>query len=393
MKNNIIKETKIDVQQLAAYKYYSISRLESYRTCPQYYYNKYIAEIKIPSDSNSTITGSIIHGILENYYSEDNFVVDDNNNISIEKTMGEFKKEVLEQTLQDKNLLDKDNTYLMELLDNYITDYNSLAIKATKEYKGIDSIRNRDGSISKKPSATSAWKNAARKLNLDSRKATLDKIISSSTSLDISVPDICVEVDLILNRYKDTIESFIERGYRVKYIELPISKIQKREEENGEENFYLLNPVKLPKEYGGEEGIYLVAYIDIILEHPEENFLVVIDHKTNKATFNSEQIQYNSQILTYRWALSQITDQPIKEVGINNIRSSELNIYRIEDELEAKEIVDNTLMVHKLIETEIFPKFVPSSRYSKCLNMYNEPCPYLDICWNKNKFNKNGKTT
>jgi hypothetical protein len=101
-------------------------------------------------------------------------------------------------------------------------------------------------------------------------------------------------------------------------------------------------------------------------------------------------VQYNAQTMSYAWALRQICEQPITGIGINNIRKGSLNIYPLDDELELQDIIENTFMIHRLIKSEVFPKHIPSSNYSKCLNVYGGPCPFLNICWNKNKFTING---
>jgi hypothetical protein len=383
-KNQVITKELIEAEQLTGYKYYSISRLDTYRTCPMLYYNKYVKKIPVKSESKSTMVGSIVHNVLETYYSPENIQVK-NTKVNINRTLKDIYEEALVTTLIQKKFLPEQgfDSYLGKLLKEYLDGLKILLHKSSAEYTGKDAIRKGDKGVASKPEMTGDWRRMSDSMGLETKRITLNNLFFQLSELDISVPEVCITAEKILGNYKDPIIPLLKQGYKVKYLEIPLSEIQKE----GEDTFYLVNGVLLPEGLGREEGIYLRGYIDIVLEDKNGN-LIIIDHKTSASAFNDAHVQYNAQTIAYAWALRQILDQPIIGVGINNIREGSLNISYLNNEVELLDIVENTFMCHKLIKTNVFPKHMPSSNYSKCLDSYGEPCPYLNICWNNNTFNK-----
>lgn len=384
-KNHVLTKVKLESEQLSSYKYYSISRLDTYKTCPRLYYNKYVLKIPVISESKSTVIGSIVHNVLERYYCPSNITIS-NKKIEVNKNIKELYDEVLEQTLIDKKLLPERGlkSYEGKLLTEYLEGYKLLSYKASAQYTGKDAIRKGDRTVAQKPEMTSGWKKMAEALGLDSKKGLLDSITYQTSTLNISLPEVCFATEKMLGSYKDPILPLLAKGYKVRYLELPLSDIHRDEETN---DIYLVNGVLLPEGLGKEEGIYLRGYIDIILEDPKGN-LIVIDHKTSASAFSASHVQYNAQTITYAWCLKQILDTPIVGIGINNIREGTLNIVELDDDAHITDVIENTFQTHKLIKTEIYPKHMPSSNYSKCLDSYGEVCPYLDVCWNNHSFYK-----
>lgn len=346
----------VKLTSISEYKTYSVSRLKSYDTCSQLYKNKYIDKIKVIEGSYYTLLGSLVHKVLEDYYSN--------------------KQSLSPIQLLSLNILD----YLKNLgvtpspqLANYILEYTQslqeLYLKSKEDYIGNDSIRKADGSIALVPEKTTGWKRQYQSLGLDSLK---QNILLLSQDFDTRTPnkdisDVFSEAYNLLLNYKHP--SII---HSVDHIEFPLSHLNINSME-------IINPVLMPSIYGGDSGIYLNGYIDLIGKDASGN-VIILDHKTSSEEFKSELIPYNVQLLSYAWAYESLTNTPVSFIGINNIRAGSLAI----SPTPPPDVRDNLLKTlfnkHILIKHKVFSRHLPESN-SPCLKMYGSPCPYLSTCW------------
>ena len=176
-KNQVITKELIESEQLTGYKYYSISRLDTYRTCPMLYYNKYVKKIPVKSESKSTMVGSIVHNVLETYYSQENIQVT-GKQVNINRTLKDIYEDALVQTLIQKKFLPEQgfDSYLGNLLKEYLDGLKVLIHKASAEYTGKDAIRKGDKGVAQKPEMTGDWKRMSDSMGLDTKRTTLNKL-------------------------------------------------------------------------------------------------------------------------------------------------------------------------------------------------------------------------
>ena len=297
---------------------------------------------------------------VETYYKK----ARENNKVSPEYAFYETAPIVL----KEKGLLD-DNDDLQDMLLNYSKSVGQLYFKASNSYSGSDKIRTKSGDIASAPHMTSSWKTQASNLGLDTKRSTIDMYLRQRLEGiygDVgymSICDIFGEACSLIKTYKHP--TFLSK---IIDIEFPISD---RQEDK------LINPVKMPSEYGGDQGIYFNGYIDMV-GVTKEGKVVLVDHKSSKLPFKEDDIRYNVQLTTYAWAFEELTGMKVDYLAIYNLRDSEFKYTRVPS--NKWEIINTVFRYHYSIKQETFYKESPEP-YSPCLNSYGRPCPYLSLCW------------
>lgn len=338
--------------------YYSVSRLKTYKTCSMKYKWEYVEKDRVFSSSKSTLLGSLVHNTLEIYYST-----------PIEKRLkpisyfrdgccNHFSSIGLESSIDDS---------VMSLLDTYSDGLSKLLRRASKDYKGADAIRKRDGGIASNPSMTSDWKKSYENMGLDSLIDSLTVYLEGKTDLEgQDFIDAYSEAKYICSIYKSPY--YLDNAVEV---EMPIST------KDGDK---IINPVKMPAKYGGRKNIYLLGYIDIVSEL-DDGSIIIADHKTSMSSFTAVDVSHNVQLLAYAYAYEQLKGKRPDYIGINNVRNGgDLVFVETPSASESMDILDSLFSAHKLINEEVWTKHSPEP-YSPCLSMYGKQCPYLSKCW------------
>lgn len=332
---------------------YSVSRLKSYERCPHEYYHKYILRTPIERTySESTLIGSLVHGALEYLYGTE----DD----QVETALQALHKSCPD-TLLEVGVCTQDNYEVVSaLLLKYAGDSLQLHVRASAGYMGSDPIRTRDGSVAVSPSRTSSWKQAEEDMDLLTTKETINDYLST----DIDVVAAFSEAYYLLHKYRTP--AAIQE---IKHVELPISHW---------DGSQLINPVKMPGQYGGDQNIYLNGYLDLVAITTEG--LTIIDYKTDSEAYTATAVSCNRQLLAYVYAYEQWSGLTVEAIGINNIRAGELVLTAINRAL-MDSVLDSLFGTHKSIEAKYFPKKVPDGAYSPCLKCFGKVCPFLGECW------------
>lgn len=343
---------------------YSVSRLKTYQRCSYEYYHKYI--LKTPSEfkySASTLLGTIVHSALEFLYTTDrddvNYLTDALNVTVVESL---YKSGLFKNTTKDEI------EALVVLMNECAVLTKGLYERASAGYVGPNPIRVKGGGVAQNPTMTSDWKKAEEDLGIADKKSVIETFISSKEDIEISIPTVYTEAYYLCSRYRTSpmIKKIID-------VEYPISHW------DGEK---LINPVKMPAQYGGKKGIYLNGYIDLIAELDIEGIgkgVAIIDHKTDKSTYRTQDVLYNRQMMIYVYAYEALTKKEVKYIGINNIREGFVVVPI--DRAIMKECIDSLFSTHKLIDKGHFVKHTPDSVYSPCKDYYGSPCPFLHHCW------------
>jgi len=367
MKN--YKEYKVEEfqsEEVENYQYYSVSRLKTYKTCPNYYNNKYINKYPDYPFTASTLYGSIAHSILETYY------FNKYNKVEILEPIEDLLLDALMSTLKDMGKLeDEMEIVIRRSLSSIASKMEVLYYKASEDYIGKDSIRKKDGTVSSNPKLTTAWKNQLNKLGVNEDIEAINVYFRSLSDPrdtlnlwdQISIVEIYNDLYSIFKLYKDP---FL--NYEIEGIEVPLSKL---------EGDKIINPVLMPPKYGGNNNIYLMGYIDLIVN--KEDKLILIDHKTGSQPFSREDVEFNSQLIVYAWCIERLTGKEVSHIGINNIGNNNVLVPLPSKDIR-KKILSTLFSSHLGIEAKYFPKYIPEP-YSPCLKMYGKTCPYLSVCW------------
>lgn len=361
MKNLIISEIPLETEP----KKYSVSRLKTLNSCGEYFRLKYVESIKTISFSEATLTGSLCHDALEEYYGES----------TRESLIDVFKLTAL-NTLKETGIVSsifitsEEFLIIYESLLELSKQYLSLYQRSSKGYNGNNPIRKKDGGVASAPSSTKDWKNAEEVLCLIPKKIEIDQYFESiNKDLEgISISKVFAEAYSILFSYK--VPSEIINTIAV---ELPISDYK-------EDVVY--NPVPMPPEYGGEENILLNGYVDWIgyVEYEGKSQLAIVDYKSSKEELTLDKVQYNVQLYSYVYAYEYLTGETVDLIGIHNLRAGSLILASV-DRTKMNIVLKALFTNHHLIERQIFQKEIPDSSYAKCLNMYGKLCPYLEFCY------------
>lgn len=345
------------------FDFYSLSKINTYTRCSNFYKCRYILGMKVPSGP-STLLGSIVHTSLENLYT----AVKEGG--SVDKR--EVFKGAIKEVLVSKGFIEEPTwNEIGEEIFNCAAILRNAYLKASADYEGDDAIRTNSGSIAKCPEKTSAWKDFLRKRGKASNKELLDIALNAIELKNrfgrVSPTDVIGEAyNMFVNYTHPKCISSIRN------IEYPISSYNK-------DRTKVLNPFKLPSSLVGDSEIYLMAFIDMVAEL-DDGGIIIIDHKTNKTQYDEKVIRVNTQLLLYSWVYEQITNEKVKYIGINNLRSNKLVYIPTPPEEYRWEIINCLFAAHKNIKDQQFVKHVPEN-YSPCLNSFGDLCPFLGYCW------------
>ena len=344
---------------------YSVSRLKTFGQCSQYYKYTYIDKIKVFSQSQATLIGSLLHDSLEIYLHSDNSLpfID----VFEEQSKKTFikRKYILENV--DNNLFNN----LYNLLLDYSRDIRTLWFRASAEYEGKNAIRTKDGKPPSNPLMTSGWKEASKNLNLDSRFYYLkNEFINISNLPEINLVDVYTDAYTLACNYekpKEIIETLA--------LEFPLSSYDYDTKE-------LINPVLMPDEYGGESEIYLNGYIDWVgyVNYNGKKSFALIDYKTSKENLTEDKLDYHAQLLAYVYGVEKLLGVQVDVIGVHSLRHKKLALVEVDRDI--LEIANRSLFSkHISIASCHFEKdHLPDSQYSPCLNSYGKNCAYLEIC-------------
>jgi hypothetical protein len=344
---------------------YSVSRLKLFSQCSQAYKYTYIDKIRVFSQSNSTIIGSLLHSSLEIYLHSDN-------SLSFIKVFEEQSKKVF---IKNKYIIEnvEEATFnkLYNLLIDYSRDIRTLGFRASSECTGKNAIRTAKGDIPANPSMTSGWKQAAKNLNLDERYSYLNTQFNYiSNSSDINIVEAFTEAYTLACNY-ETPSEIVE----TLFLEFPLSDYNYETKE-------FTNPVLMPDEYGGDLGIYLNGYIDWLgyVYFAGKKRLALIDYKTSKENLTEDKLQYHAQLLAYVYAVEKLLGLKVEVIGVHSLRHKRLALTLVDRDI-LQEANKSLFSKHKKIAACHFEKdHLPDSQYSVCLNMYNRECAFLQYC-------------
>ena len=345
--------------------YYSVSALNDYNQCSQYYKYKRIDKLDSVPFTDSTLVGNICHNALELFYEK--FVIGGNKKATLLKCFDHS----LPQTLVETRVFHKSDQVKDVIKDllSYAHDSLSLHLRADKDYTGKDAIRKGDGGVAASPQKTKAWTEANEALNLDGKKNSILEavLMINFDTLSIDLPQIVSDAYYICYNY-----SVPENEREVVELELPFTELDK-------ENYRILNPVYAP----GLENIFVRGYIDKIAyyEYEGKDRLAVIDYKSSKADRESKCVSHDPQLLLYAYVVKILTGLEVELVGIHNLRSNTLALGKLDLDVQA-DILHNLFARHTLISEQVyFKQHFPYDSYSKCLNTFNKPCPFLGTCY------------
>jgi hypothetical protein len=350
----IIKEVALDSKP----SYYSVSRLKTYSQCSEYFKKQYVDLDYVRDFSPSTLTGSLIHDALEFYYLGNSksviegFILNGESSLINLKVVQESDMEVI-------------STYLNE----YAIELATLYKRASASYKGNDAIRTKSGDVPVNPTMTSVWKSYLKDSGLYGKKDLVDTFISDKNEgINFSVCDAYAEAYSLCANY-----TYPDMGTTIA-TELGISVWDKN-------TSILNNPVLMPEIHGGDDGIYLSGYIDLISKvGPNDDDILICDHKSGKEEFNTSTVLHNVQLLSYVYAYEVLTGIKAKYIGINNIRAGTLVKVETPNDEFVRDILLTLFANHNGIKNSYFTKKRPES-YSPCLAMFGKVCPYLGKCW------------
>lgn len=360
--------TKKAVQLETKPEVYSVSRLKKYSECSQAYKYTYIDKIKVFSQSNSTIIGSLLHSSLEIYLHLDN-------SLPFIKVFEEQSKKVF---IKNKYIIEnvEEPTFnkLYNLLIDYSRDIRTLWFRASSECTGKNAIRTAKGDIPANPSMTSGWKQAAKNLNLDERYNYLNTQFNYiSNSSDINIVEAFTEAYTLACNY-ETPPEIVE----TLFLEFPLSDYNYETKE-------FTNPVLMPDEYGGDLGIYLNGYIDWLgyVYFAGKKRLALIDYKTSKENLTEDKLEYHAQLLAYVYAVEKLLGLKVEVIGVHSLRHKKLALTLVDRDI-LQEANRSLFSKHNKIAACHFEKdHLPDSQYSPCLSSFGRECPHLALCYPK----------
>ena len=347
---------------------YSVSRLKTYSQCSQAYKYTYIDKIRVFSQSNSTIIGSLLHASLEIYLNEFNELS------FIEVFEKQSKRVFIKNKYVIENVEEATFNKLYSQLINYSRDIRTLWFRASAECTGKNAIRTAKGDIPSNPSMTSGWKQAAKNLNLEERYNYLDTQFSYiSNSTDINIVEAFTEAYTLACNYETPVE-IVE----TLFLEFPLSDYNYETKE-------FTNPVLMPDEYGGDLGIYLNGYIDWVgyVYFQGKKRLALIDYKTSKENLTEDKLEYHAQLLAYVYAVEKLLGLEVEVIGVHSLRHKKLALTLVDREI-LQEANRSLFSKHKKIAACQFEKdHLPDSQYSQCLNTFQKECSFLQNCYPK----------
>lgn len=360
--------TKKVVQLETKPEMYSVSRLKLFSQCSQAYKYTYIDKIRVFSQSNSTIIGSLLHSSLEIYLHSDNSLP------FIEVFEEQSKKVFIKNKYIIENVEEATFNKLYNLLIDYSRDIRTLWFRASSECTGKNAIRTAKGDIPANPSMTSGWKQAAKNLNLDERYSYLNTQFNYiSNSSDINIVEAFTEAYTLACNY-ETPSEIVE----TLFLEFPLSDYNYETKE-------FTNPVLMPDEYGGNLGIYLNGYIDWLgyVYFAGKKRLALIDYKTSKENLTEDKLEYHAQLLAYVYAVEKLLDLKVEVIGVHSLRHKKLALTLVDRDI-LQEANKSLFSKHNKIAACHFEKdHLPDSQYSPCLSNFGRECPHLALCYPK----------
>jgi len=328
--------------------------------------HKYVQKTPHFSMSESTLTGSLVHSALEEFYAVESY----------------WKEGTLAQVFEDgalsiiqKVLVPDASMKEVEQLYKSLTKTAELTAilyeRASEGYTGKDAIRKADKSVASNPTMTSAWKKAANEIGMSQYEQAARQLLSNlRPSLGmIDTIEAYADAVRIVNNYVHP--SSITA---IKEIEMPISHFNRQTEE-------LINPVLLPPKYGGNDGIYLNAYIDLVCEI--DGKLALVDHKTSSKPVTEYMVAHNEQLATYVYAYGQLTGTIPAYIAINELRTGRLVVAEVIPEILKQAFLSLVKSHYGIVscrELNHYSKHAPQDSYSTCLNSFGKPCPFLEHC-------------
>lgn len=347
---------------------YSVSRLKLFSQCSQAYKYTYIDKIKVFSQSNSTIIGSLLHDSLEIYLHSDNSLP------FIEVFEEQSKKTIVKRKYIVDNLDEVTYNRLYNQLIDYSRDIRTLHYRASAEYTGKNAIRTKDGKPPSNPMMTSGWKQAAKNLNLEERYSYLEEQFNYISNLpEVNLVEAFTEAYTLACNYetpKEIVETIA--------LEFPLSDYNY---ETGE----FTNAVLMPDEYGGDSNIYLNGYIDWMgyVNFQGKKRFALIDYKTSKENLTEDKLEYHAQLLAYVYAVERLLGIEVEVIGVHSLRHKKLALTLVDREI-LQEANRSLFSKHKKIAACQFEKdHLPDSQYSPCLNSFSRECPHLSLCYPK----------
>jgi hypothetical protein len=347
---------------------YSVSKLKKFGECSQAYKYTYIDKIKVYSQSNSTIIGSLLHDSLEIYLHSDNSLP------FIEVFEEQSKKTFIKRKYIVENLEEATFNKLYTQLVDYSKDIRTLHYRASADYTGKNAIRTAKGDVPSNPIMTSGWKQAAKNLNLESRYDFLKEQFTFISNLpEIDLVEAFTEAYTLSCNYETPVE-IVE----TLHLEFPLSDYNYETKE-------FTNPVLMPNEYGGDSDIYLNGYIDWVgyVNFQGKKRFALIDYKTSKENLTKDKLEYHAQLLAYVYAVERLLGVEVEVIGVHSLRHKKLALTLVDREI-LQEANKSLFSKHKKISACQFEKdHLPDSQYSMCLNMYSRECPHLSLCYPK----------
>lgn len=352
-------------------KFYSISRLKTYKECGEYYRRKYVEKEPCFVQSNSTVCGTLTHAALEHFYKKYP-ILSEKEKKNINELLLDSFYEVAPSEFRNMGISDVGS--ILSELNEYYNSISNLYKRASKDYTGEDSIRTKSGGICKAPEMTSVWKKEVKSLNINFTKDIIDSTFKKSLTdyKEVSITEAYCKTINLLKQYRHPSEII-----NTMYCELELS-------EWNEEKKEIKNPVLFPFIRNYKDNTYINGYIDNIskieVEGREEN--CVIDYKTSKEEFSKSTVSHNQQLLLYAYCVEKLTGEEVNYIGIMSLTHNKLVYVEVDRRIQ-KTVLTKLATLIELINAKLYLKNIPDSKYSKCLSSFGKECIFLSECWSK----------
>jgi hypothetical protein len=339
---------------------FSYSQLGTYKDCGEKYRLHYMAGDKRPDHSVYTEIGSLIHECIERYY------------------MGEFiSVEAAFPTVITEYLEKLGIPEYQPELEAISKVLSNLMNRASSSYTGKDAIRNADGSVSKAPDRTRAWKEDLKKHDVESRMDTVNWHISRRVPdgyRSIKMTTVYAEVEFLAKAYVHP--SALKE---VKAIEFGFSEPDYKGDPNSEDpnqrEPHIKNLVTLPS------GNVFRGYIDLVGKLHNGGW-VIADHKSSQECPSTLKVKHHEQLLLYSFFWHQLTGSWPEKIAINHLRSGTFVMADLDPTL-ATEAATRHDEVVRSINKKIFIKNAPFEYGSPCIGRdgaLESSCQYLPVC-------------
>ncbi|MGG6281746.1 PD-(D/E)XK nuclease family protein [Leptolyngbya sp. AN03gr2] len=339
----------------------SFSRLESYRTCSQKFYYKYIQGESRPEPiKDYFIKGDLAHFMLEEILTGAEWAE------ALTLVLPTWLENNCRVTIDpDADLMRKGQALHAESVGRYAEMVSEILLRCAPNYVGEDPIRNQDGSVPADPLGypPKIVKQILNEYGLNEDRQLID---TTATRLNkeftpYSLANIAAEAVFCARNYSPP-DYF---GHTVS-IEYPIYPED-----------------HLPVAF--QDDKMWSGYIDWIFEM-DDGSLVIADHKTSKKRPSGVEVLWHPQLNLYVGLYYELTGRAAEYIAINHLATNSLVLAKVDLAIVGEQMK----IFHQLqdaINQSAFVRQFPTGFNSPCLDRdyktgnVKSLCPYLDRCW------------